>query len=156
MSKARNEPHSLYGFGWPPMEMCVSAKGRLFVRPKRKTKSMSNSPDDPLLHETHAKTDLRAFWREQAKWSQATFGSDKERGPTGPLKHLAKEAVEAQANPTDLMEFVDCLFLTFDATRRAGFTFQQLCDAAWDKLEINKARKWQKPTTDDAVEHVRD
>lgn len=99
---------------------------------------------------------LNAFWKAQAAWSQATFGLDSERGPIGPLKHLAKEAAEAQKDPTDLMEFVDCLFLTFDATRRAGFTFDQLCEAAWKKLEINKARQWTKPTKgDEAVEHDR-
>jgi ParB family transcriptional regulator, chromosome partitioning protein len=98
---------------------------------------------------------IRQFWREQSAWSQSVFGKDNERGPIGPLKHLAKEAVEAQEKPDDLMEFVDCLFLTFDATRRAGFTYDQLLEAAWKKLEINKARKWSKPTSDEPVEHVR-
>jgi len=99
--------------------------------------------------------DLKAFWDAQAAWSQAVFGSDAVRGPIGPLKHLAKEAVEAQANPADLMEYVDCLFLTFDATRRAGLTYEQLLAGAWEKLEVNKARTWATPTTDGAVEHVR-
>lgn len=99
---------------------------------------------------------LEAFWSEQSAWSQATFGTDAERGPIGALKHLAKEAVEAQAMPPDLMEFVDCLFLTFDATRRAGFTFDQLREAAWRKLAVNKARKWPKPgASDEPVEHDR-
>lgn len=103
-------------------------------------------------------TSLQAFWAVQSTWSQSVFGTDAERGPIGPLKHLAKEAVEAQAGPPfALTEFVDCLFLTFDATRRAGFTFDQLVAAAWTKLEINKARQWTKPTKgDEAVEHVRD
>lgn len=96
------------------------------------------------------------FWPAQAEWSQATFGLDSERGPIGPLKHLAKEVAEVQKNPTDLMEFVDCLFLIFDSTRRAGFTFDDLRKAAWQKLEINKARKWQTPPKgDEAIEHVR-
>ncbi len=100
--------------------------------------------------------DLEAFWHAQSVWSQSVFGTDTERGPLGPLKHLAKEAAEAQQNPSDLTEFVDCLFLTFDATRRAGFTFEQLRDAAWTKLEVNKARKWTKPSKpDEAVEHDR-
>jgi Protein of unknown function (DUF550) len=97
------------------------------------------------------------FWPAQAEWSQNTFGSDNERGPIGPLKHLAKEVAEVLQDPTDLMEFVDCLFLIFDSTRRAGFTFEELRDAAWKKLEINKARKWQTPPKgDEAIEHVRD
>lgn len=97
------------------------------------------------------------FWKEQAEWSQNTFGLDSERGPIGPLKHLAKEVAEVMQDPTDLMEFVDCLFLIFDSTRRAGFTFEELRIAAWKKLEINKARKWQAPPKgDEAIEHVRD
>jgi hypothetical protein len=104
-----------------------------------------------------ANASLEAFWQHQAAWSQATFGADSERGPIGPLKHLAKEVAEVMQDPTDLMEFVDCLFLIFDSTRRAGFTFEQLRDAAWRKLEINKARKWQTPPKgDEAIEHVRE
>lgn len=98
---------------------------------------------------------IQEFWKQQAEWSQSVFGKDSERGPIGALKHLAKEAVEAQEKPSDLMEFVDCLFLTFDATRRAGFTFDQLLAGAWEKLEINKVRKWSKPTSDEPVEHDR-
>lgn len=99
---------------------------------------------------------LDEFWRSQAIWSEATFGTPAELGPIGPLKHLAKEAVEAQKDVTDLSEFADCLLLTFDATRRAGFTYEQLVAAAWTKLEVNKARKWQKPTSsDEAIEHDR-
>ncbi len=101
--------------------------------------------------------DLQAFWHAQAKWSQATFGTDAERGPLGPLKHLAKEVQEVIADPTDLTEYSDLLFLICDATRRAGFTYDQLLAAAWAKLEVNKARKWSAPAKgDEAVEHVRD
>jgi hypothetical protein len=45
------------------------------------------------------------FGPAQAEWSQATFGPDNERGPIGPLKHLAKEVAEVMQDPTDLMEF---------------------------------------------------
>lgn len=101
-------------------------------------------------------SEIKAFWMAQSEWSQKTFGLDTERGPIGPLKHLAKEAVEAQANPKGLMEFVDCLFLVFDATRRAGFTFDQLLEGAWEKLEINRKREWNKPPAgDEPIEHDR-
>jgi hypothetical protein len=99
--------------------------------------------------------DMRAFSAEQAEWSRATFGADEERGPAGPLKHLAKEVAEAMKSPDDIMEYVDCLFLTLDASRRAGFSYDELLSAAWKKLEINKARKWSKPTSDEPVEHDR-
>lgn len=106
------------------------------------------------------------FWHAQAEWSQATFGPDNERGPIGPLKHLAKEAAEAQeeygrytasvldslrpnligkAGERLLTELADLLFLVFDATRRAGFAPEQFIEAAFAKLEVNKKREWKAP-----------
>ncbi len=37
----------------------------------------------------------KRLWNELSKWSQETFGSDAERGPIGPLRHLKLEADEA-------------------------------------------------------------
>lgn len=99
---------------------------------------------------------LEEFWHQQAEWSQATFGADTERGPAGPLKHLRKEIEEVLADPTDLIEYVDLQFLVFDAARRAGFTYPQFEAACFHKLEVNRSRRWQKPTTDEPVEHVRE
>lgn len=99
------------------------------------------------------------FWAAQSEWSQATFGLDGERGPVGALKHLEKEAKEAydESDPVkQKMEIVDCLFLSFDAARRSGMTPLALRRLAFEKLAINKARKWGKPTSDEPVEHVRD
>ena len=114
------------------------------------------------------------FWNEQAEWSEATFGKSSERGPLGALKHLEKEAREAQAeakwildNPGKFdgllektgelrVEIADCLFLALDAARRSGMTLDELLDVAFAKLEVNKNRKWQRPTDDGPVEHVRE
>ena len=73
----------------------------------------------------------------------------------GPLKHLEKEAREAQ-EALDPVEIADCLFLVFDAARRRGLTLDQLLDVAEWKLEVNKMRKWNKPTSVEPVEHVRE
>jgi hypothetical protein len=99
---------------------------------------------------------IQKFWDAQAEWSRATFGADTERDHIGPLKHLAKEAVEAQVRPSDPVEIADCLFLVFDAARRSGMTLDTLVAVAEQKLLVNKSRKWQKPTSDDPVEHVRE
>lgn len=99
---------------------------------------------------------LSEFWEELSVWSQNTFGSDEVRGPQGPLKHLAKEVEETLKAPDDLEEYADLLFLVFDSTRRAGFTYHQLRKAVTAKLEKNRARKWPKPTSDQPVEHIRD
>lgn len=120
--------------------------------------------------------------RDQAEWSQATFGTDQERGPLGALKHLEKEAREAQeaartinecrangvadnpisADPVGgwrdsalLVELADCLLLLLDASRRAGVKPMELVRAAQRKMEVNKSRQWPKPTDDQPVEHVK-
>lgn len=112
---------------------------------------------------------------DQAAWSQATFGKDTERGPLGALKHLAKEAKEAQdaterrvraavdhnekaltiAREDFKEEMADCLLLVLDASRRGGIKVMQLIEAAQRKMEKNKVRQWPTPTSDEPVEHVR-
>lgn len=108
------------------------------------------------MTELHYDKNLDLFWFAQGEWSQSVFGSDRERGPRGPLLHLAKEVQEALANPDDLEEYADLIFLAFDSCRRAGFTYDELVDKCFEKLEKNKKRKWSKPVTDEPVEHVRD
>lgn len=93
---------------------------------------------------------------ELSEWSQKTFGTDAERGPTGPLKHLEKEAREALEKPQDIMEYADILILLLDASRRAGIKPLELLRAARRKMVENRARCWPKPTSDEPVEHIRD
>lgn len=96
--------------------------------------------------------------RDQAKWSQATFGSDADRGPTGALKHLAKEAsesIEAIGTPDYSTELADCFLLLLDAARRGDVTFGEIVEASQAKMIVNKSRTWPKPTSDEPVEHVR-
>ena len=100
----------------------------------------------------------------QAEWSRKTFGSDETRGPLGALKHLEKEAVEAQTetrgtgecSPQLREELADCLLLILDASRRSGVKVMQLIEAAQAKMAKNKARQWPTPTSDEPVEHLRE
>jgi len=97
--------------------------------------------------------------RDHSEWSQATFGTDAERGPLGALRHLEKEARECQTakTPEELLEeLADCLLLYFDSSRRAGFAPMQLVRAAQAKMVKNRARKWSKPVDGQPCEHVRD
>jgi hypothetical protein len=100
---------------------------------------------------------LRALWDSQAQWSQATFGTDGERGPQGPLKHLAREVVECLEAPFDCLEYADCLLLLMDAARRAGFTLNELVACAKFKHGVNRRRTWPKPTSaTEPVMHLKD
>jgi len=92
---------------------------------------------------------------DQSRWSQATFGTDQERGPLGALRHLEKEARETQEAPADSEEYADCFLLILDAARRAGISPLQLIDAAQRKMAINRERTWPKPVDDNPVEHIR-
>jgi hypothetical protein len=104
----------------------------------------------------HPQGRIHDFWNAQAEWSRATFGSDAERGPIGPLKHLCKEAKEAlDSEGRDPVEIADCLFLVFDAARRSGLTLDGLIEVCEKKLAVNKSRTWSKPTSDEPVEHDR-
>ena len=89
-------------------------------------------------------------------WSAETFGGTDARGPLGPLRHLEKEAAEAQADCGDLTEYADCLIVLLDASWRAGFTAGDIIDAAFKKMEENRKREWPEVTDPNApVEHVR-
>lgn len=112
---------------------------------------------------------------DHAKWSQATFGLDSERGPIGPLKHLEKEAKEAyeaysqwigficgteyedKAKEKYETELADCFLLLLDAMRRSGVKFGKLIELATVKLQVCKARHYPRPEAgnNDAVEHDR-
>jgi len=88
-----------------------------------------------------------------ADWSDATFGSN--RSPAAPLHHLAKEVQELIAAPVDRMEYADCLTLLLDAYRMAGGSTDELVEACYEKLEINRRRKWGTPDKNGVVEHIR-
>lgn len=88
---------------------------------------------------------ITSLIERQSKWSQATFGSDADRSPVGPLLHLAEEAKEAAEAPTDITEYADCFLLVLESIRRGGFTIMDLMTAAEEKQAVNMARKWEKP-----------
>ncbi|MEG2267851.1 MAG: DUF550 domain-containing protein, partial [Acinetobacter sp.] len=96
-------------------------------------------------------TERERIRREHAEWSDATFGNV---GPVGPLKHLSKEALEAAADPDDLLELADMQFLLWDAQRRAGIPDDFITVAMIEKLEINKKRQWPEPKDGEPRLHI--
>jgi len=96
---------------------------------------------------------------EQREFSEAKFGTTEQRGPTGPLKHLAKEVEETLANPGDIKEWGDLLILWLDGLRRAGFKPHEAVKAAREKIKENWTREWppfDPARANEAVEHVRE
>lgn len=110
----------------------------------------------PELVDTLKKTSLHQLWKEQSKFSQNTFGSDEKRGPVPSIKHLKKECDEVISDPSDEIEYADCLLLILDAARRAKISLPKLISLASEKLEINKNRKWNEVSGDDPAYHIED
>ncbi|MEG1226491.1 MAG: DUF550 domain-containing protein [Hafnia sp.] len=107
-----------------------------------------SAPAQPVIPE---QTERERIRREHAEWSDATFGNV---GPVGPLKHLSKEALEAAADPDDLLELADMQFLLWDAQRRAGIPDDFITVAMIEKLEINKKRQWPEPKDGEPRLHI--
>lgn len=102
-------------------------------------------------------SDLQKLYQEFSDWSQKTFQSDSERGPTGPINHLKKEIEELAANPTDRMEYADCFLLLVDAYRRAGLgDISSLIKDVRAKFEICKERKWGEINKDGFYQHIKE
>lgn len=106
------------------------------------------APEQPVIPE---QTERERIRREHAEWSDATFGNV---GPVGPLKHLSKEALEAAADPDDLLEWADMQFLLWDAQRRMGIPDDFITIAMAEKLEINKKRQWPEPKDGEPRLHI--
>lgn len=140
--------HSAF-FGLPPSE-----ETQFWIDVAAADREMKKS--QPPAPAAESFSDLEFLIADQSSWSQATFGTDQERGPVGALRHLAREATEAAEQPDDIMEYADCLLLILDASRRSGFGFAKVVKAAIEKMKVNKAREWPKPTSDQPVEHVKE
>lgn len=95
------------------------------------------------------------LWVGHRGWSDATFGDRAKRGPVGALKHLAKEALEAAEDPADVSEFVDCLFLFWDAAHRAGHSMEDIVEAGFRKLQVLHTRHYPETPEDEPAEHDR-
>lgn len=91
----------------------------------------------------------------QREWSTKTFGPgySKERI----CDHIRKELLEvSEAN--DLSEWVDVILLALDGAWRTGASPREICDAMFDKLQINERRDWPDWRESDpkkAIEHIR-
>jgi hypothetical protein len=85
-------------------------------------------------------------------FTDKTFGDST---PQSKAHHLAEEAMEAAADPSDIIEWADCTILLLDAVRKAGFTTDDLYAAVQRKMEINKSRKWGDKDENGVVRHVK-
>jgi hypothetical protein len=104
-------------------------------------------------------TEIERLTIEIGRWSDHQFGSsdqDGDRAGILTLLRLKMELEELLGTPNALEEWADVLMLYLDAARRRGITVQEVLSATWDKLEVNRKRKWGKPDADGVVEHIKE
>lgn len=92
-------------------------------------------------------------------WQKNTFGA---ATALSKLNHLEEEIEELHVDLVEnapeeniRMEFADCFILLFGAADSHGLTYSDIVDSIWQKMEINKNRKWGKPDNNGVVKHIK-
>lgn len=97
---------------------------------------------------------------EITDWQDKTFPISSE---VSRINHLIKEVQELKSeakkgiNGLDIakkMEYADCFFLLFGAAKKAGYSYEEICEFIQNKFIINKHRVWGKPDKDGVVQHI--
>lgn len=96
---------------------------------------------------------LQALWNRQNEFQRRVFPNQTVEAK---LKHLKREVDEAMANPSDRLEWADCLLLLFAAAAKQGLTLDDLLIAAHQKIDINNDRQWHAPDRDGVCAHVKE
>lgn len=94
---------------------------------------------------------------EITKWQKETFG---QATPLSKLAHLAEELQELYTdlinkNPDRRLEFADCFLLLFGCAAADGMTYEDICNAINEKMDINYKRQWGKPDELGVVKHIK-
>jgi hypothetical protein len=100
--------------------------------------------------------DFLTHLQRQREFSERTFGPGTRT--TGIIDHIRKELREIEADPTDVIEWIDVAILALDGAWRAGYQPEQIIDALVAKQAKNEARIWPDWRTADperAIEHDR-
>ena len=69
--------------------------------------------------------------------------------------HMSEEAKEAADDPSDILEWADCMILLLDGARKAGYSTQDIYAGVLRKMEINKNRRWEIPDGEGIARHVK-
>jgi hypothetical protein len=108
------------------------------------------------IAELESAFDLVAHLKRQRAFSEKTFGPGARTA--GVVDHIRKELKEIEADPSDIMEWVDVVILAFDGAWRAGWEAEKIVEAIVAKQTKNEGRvwpDWRTAPVDKAIEHDR-
>lgn len=100
----------------------------------------------------------KQLFKEVTEWQEATFSVI---NPIGLLNHLEQEVEELKSdirndNPDKRLEYADCFILLMGAAKADGMSYEDICQAISEKLEINKKRVWGEPDSNGVINHVKE
>lgn len=84
---------------------------------------------------------MKALYNSIGKFAISAFPDST---PQGHIRKMQEEGDEVIENPTDIIEYADCLIALLAASYRQGFSYIDLLNATKNKLEVNKKRSWAK------------
>lgn len=103
---------------------------------------------------------------EVSEWQNKTFKTVECVNISRHLEKEAKELTEALENYyndvsplTNInvdLEFADCITLLVACAKRKGLTADRLIELGFEKLEINKRKKWGEQNEDGTYSHIKE
>jgi len=100
----------------------------------------------------------KELFKEVTDWQEATF---RVINPIGLINHLEQEVDELCQSMGMGMdefkrhEFADCFILLMGAAKADGMSYEDICNAISEKLEINKKRTWGEPDSNGVINHIK-
>jgi hypothetical protein len=152
LMRAENDRDALRAVGTEPY-LCYHHRG-----PGKSKPACPGCLTEERIAHAHlmARFDFVGWLREKDEWSAETFGPGERTAAL--VEHMRRELVEVLADPADIVEWVDIVFLATEGAARMGHTPEAFCEALKAKLAKNKARTWPDWRTVPAgqpIEHVR-
>lgn len=108
----------------------------------------------PPDRETPPRFDFEAYLHRRQEWSAQTFGP----GPRSKsmVAHIRKELIEVEADPSDVVEWIDVVLLALDGAWRSGHSPAEIIAALVAKQDRNERREWpdwRSVSEDQLIEH---
>jgi hypothetical protein len=99
----------------------------------------------------------KEMFEEITAWQRITFKKATAQSAANHLKEEVNELVHDLAfdrKELAAAEYADCFLLLFGSASLFGLTYDQICEAINNKMDVNKSRKWGEVNKDGYVKHV--
>lgn len=100
----------------------------------------------------------KEMFEEITKWQSEIFTKATAQSASCHLREEVNELVHdltwGMGRERTVMEYADCFLLLFGSAKLFGLTYDDICNAINEKMEINKKRKWGEVNEQGYVKHI--